>query len=97
MFPYAIQAKYVRIRPITWHNNIAVRMELTGCDLLVTTISDETTEPESPFTIPTVAVKESRLLETTTTTKPTTPRIVTEPPILVTSTATPPPECSPDK
>ncbi|XP_045445614.1 hemocytin-like [Melitaea cinxia] len=33
-----IEAKYVRIRPISWHDNVAVRLELIGCEELTTTV-----------------------------------------------------------
>ncbi|KAG6461849.1 hypothetical protein O3G_MSEX012891 [Manduca sexta] len=37
MFEPPIEAKVVRIHPLTWHDDIAVRMELIGCGELTTT------------------------------------------------------------
>lgn len=41
MFFTPIEAVYVRLIPSTWHNNIAIRVALLGCPVLVTTLSNE--------------------------------------------------------
>lgn len=37
-----IEAKFIRIRPLTWHEEIAIRFELIGCDTPLSTTLSET-------------------------------------------------------
>ncbi|XP_039747124.1 hemocytin isoform X2 [Pararge aegeria] len=48
-----IEAKFVRIKPLTWHNAISVRFELIGCDEVSTTAAETTTASTTEaFTTP---------------------------------------------
>lgn len=38
-----IEAKFVRIKPLSWHNQIAIRFELIGCEEISTTAAPTTT------------------------------------------------------
>lgn len=40
MFYAPIEAKYVRLLPLTWRNSIAVRVALLGCPITTTTLSN---------------------------------------------------------
>lgn len=37
-----VEAKYVRLIPMTWRNNIAMRVALLGCPIISTTLGYET-------------------------------------------------------
>ncbi|XP_050345304.1 hemocytin [Nymphalis io] len=65
-----IEAKFVRIRPITWHEEVAVRFELIGCQEFTTTPAEPTNSEitDAPSTS-----------TTSTTPVPTTPTTVTTP------------------
>ncbi|XP_013180497.1 PREDICTED: hemocytin isoform X2 [Papilio xuthus] len=43
-----IEAKFIRIRPLTWHKGIAVRLELIGCEEPITTTPVPTTTVTTP-------------------------------------------------
>ncbi|CAB3239227.1 unnamed protein product [Arctia plantaginis] len=88
-----VAAKVIRIRPLTWHEEIALRFELIGCGELTTTeepttvMSTTTSSTTTTTTTPTTTIPE------TTTTRITTTTIAA--PLILQSTVSPPPECSP--
>nr|XP_034190302.1 hemocytin [Osmia lignaria] len=49
-FHEPIEAKVVRINPLSWHNGIAIRVELLGCQELITTIPLTETVPVTVIT-----------------------------------------------
>lgn len=58
MFDKPFEAKFVRIHPLTWHEEIAIRFELIGCDEFTTTVTTPTipTYTTTAFTIPTIPI-----------------------------------------
>ncbi|XP_075969965.1 hemolectin isoform X2 [Anticarsia gemmatalis] len=48
MLDRPVEAKVVRIRPLTWHEEIAVRFDLIGCEEGLTTVA-YTTAPDTTF------------------------------------------------
>ncbi|KAJ8725925.1 hypothetical protein PYW08_004108 [Mythimna loreyi] len=101
-----VEAKVIRIRPLTWHEEISVRFELIGCKEPTSTTIEEETSPSRPTrTTPTPPAT------LTTLTTPSTPAISYKPippeegttlkttiaaPLVITTTVTPPPKCNPD-
>ncbi|CAG4913028.1 unnamed protein product [Colias eurytheme] len=82
IFDKPFEAKFVRIHPRTWHNEIAIRFDLIGCEEFTTTTSTTTTSTTTTSTTTT----------TTTTPEPTTvttPIIVTIPSTLAYTTEEP--------
>ncbi|CAK1545090.1 unnamed protein product [Leptosia nina] len=69
MFEKPIEAKFVRIHPLTWHEEVAIRLELIGCEEFTTTVSTPST-PTTPTT-PTTTVTDT----TPSTSTQTTPTV----------------------
>lgn len=46
-----IEAKYIRVHPLTWHDEIAVRMELIGCQTPTTTVTTAATTPATTVSL----------------------------------------------
>ncbi|KAH9629264.1 hypothetical protein HF086_008346 [Spodoptera exigua] len=87
-----VEAKVIRIHPLTWHEEISIRFELVGCSEATTTAFASTgTTPTSP-TIPTT--KTTPTIPTTPTTPVPSTKTTIAAPLIIPSTVSPPPLCN---
>ncbi|XP_026747695.1 hemocytin-like [Trichoplusia ni] len=90
-----VETKIIRIRPLTWHEEISIRFELIGCGGTLSTLPEESTTMEPETTeISSTAATMPTTKETSPPTKETSPPTKeTSPP--TTETTTPIPETTP--
>ncbi|VVD02632.1 unnamed protein product [Leptidea sinapis] len=86
MFDRPFEAKFVRILPLTWHEEIAVRFELIGCKGIVSTTS--TAAPTTPSTAASTTVS-TAATTTVSTAASTTTSTSTSTTITTTTTVAP--------
>ncbi|CAH0701554.1 unnamed protein product [Spodoptera exigua] len=90
-----VEAKVIRIHPLTWHEEISIRFELVGCSEATTTAFASTgttpTLPTSP-TVPTT--KTTPTIPTTPTTPSPSTKTTIAAPLIIPSTVSPPPLCN---
>ncbi|XP_022121224.2 hemocytin [Pieris rapae] len=93
MFEKPFEAKFVRIHPLTWHEEIAVRFELIGCEEFTTTATTPTTVTTTPTTVPSTVSTPPTTVPSTVSTPPTptstTPTTSSSPTTIVLTTLAP--------